>query len=176
MNIFYLDKCPTRAAQQQCDKHVVKMILESAQMLSTAHHEYNSDRAVYKTTHKNHPSTVWTRECTSNYRWLYDHMMALGDEYTRRYGKTHLTIQKCRDALREPPEGMPWNVEAYRLYHISKADIIEHTQPPQCMPDEYKRECSIAAYRLYYASKADTIDMRWTNASRQFFNQQEIAA
>ena len=162
MNIFYLDKCPTRAAQQQCDKHVVKMILESAQMLSTAHHEYNSDRAVYKTTHKNHPSTIWTRECTSNYRWLYDHMMALGDEYTRRYHKTHLTIQKCRDALREPPEGMPWNVH--------------HTQPPQCMPDEYKRECSIAAYRLYYASKADTIDMRWTNASRHFFNQQETAA
>jgi hypothetical protein len=138
------------------------MILESAQMLSTAHHEYNSDRAVYKTTHKNHPSTVWARECTSNYRWLYDHMVALGDEYTRRYHKTHLTIQKCRDALREPPEGMPWNVH--------------HTQPPQCMPDEYKRECSIDAYRLYYASKADIIDMRWTNASRQFFNQQEIAA
>jgi len=144
VNVFYLDKCPKRAAQQQCDKHVVKMILESAQMLS------------------NHPSTVWARECTSNYRWLYDHMMALGDEYTQRYHKTHLTIQKCRDALREPPEGMP--------------ERIDHTQPPQCMPDEYKRDCSVEAYRLYYASKADTIDMRWTNPSRHFFNQQDIAA
>ena len=163
MNIFYLDKCPTRAAQQQCDKHVVKMILESAQMLSTAHHEFGSERAVYKSTHKNHPSTVWARECTSNYRWLYEHMLALGDEYTKRYGKVHLSIEKCREALREPPEGMPWN--------------IEHTPPPQCMPDEYKREDAIEAYRLYYISKADTIVMRWTNASLEFFTiQQEQAA
>ena len=163
MNIFYIDPCPVKAAQMQCDKHVVKMVLESAQMLCAAHHVVEGGAPVpYRLAHKNHPSTIWTRECTSNYRWLYDHMMALGDEYTRRYHKTHLTIQKCRDALREPPEGMPWNVH--------------HTQPPQCMPDEYKRECSIAAYRLYYASKADTIDMRWTNASRHFFNQQEIAA
>ena len=154
MNIFYLDTCPIRAAQQQCDKHVVKMILESAQMLSTAHHEFGSERAVYKSTHKNHPSTVWARECTSNYRWLYEHMIALGDEYTKRYGKAHLSIEKCREALREPPEGMPWNVEAYRLYHISKADIIEHTPPPQCMPDEYKRYDAVEAYRLYYISKA----------------------
>lgn len=177
MNIFYLDTCPIRAAQQQCDKHVVKMILESAQMLSTAHHEFGSERAVYKSTHKNHPSTVWARECTSNYRWLYEHMMALGDEYTKRYGKVHLSIEKCREALREPPEGMPWNVEAYRLYHISKADIIEHTPPPQCMPDEYKRHDAVEAYRLYYISKADTIDMRWTNASLEFFTiQQEQAA
>jgi hypothetical protein len=162
MNIFYLDTCPIRAAQQQCDKHVVKMILESAQMLSTAHHEFGSDRAVYKSTHKNHPSTVWARECTANYRWLYAHMMALGDEYTRRYGKTHLTIEKCKEALSAPPEGMPWN--------------IDHTPPPQCMPDEYKRYDAVEAYRLYYISKADTIDMRWTNASLEFFNQQEIAA
>ncbi len=78
---------------------------ESAQMLSTAHHEFGSERAVYKSTHKNHPSTVWARECTANYNWLYVHMMALGMEYTRRYGKSHLTIQKCCDALLEPPEG-----------------------------------------------------------------------
>ena len=89
-------------------------------------------------------------------------MMALGDEYTRRYRKTHLTIEKCKEALSAPPEGMPWN--------------IDHTPPPQCMPDEYKRYDAVEAYRLYYISKADTIDMRWTNASLEFFNQQEIAA
>ena len=163
MNIFYLDTCPIRAAQQQCDKHVVKMILESAQMLSTAHHEFGSDRAVYKSTHKNHPSTVWARECTANYIWLYVHMMALGMEYTKRYGKSHLTIKKCCDALLEPPEGMP--------------ECAQHTPPPQCMPDEYKRYDAVEAYRLYYISKADTIDMRWTNASLEFFTiQQEQAA
>ena len=157
MNIFYLDSCPRAAAVQQCDKHVVKMILESAQMLSTAHHAFWQHDVPYKPSHRNHPSTIWARECTSNYRWLYDHMMALGDEYTRRYGKTHLTIKKCRDALREPPWGVP---------------NTEFTQPPQCMPNEYKRECSIAAYRLYYASKADTIDMRWTNATKHFFEEE----
>ena len=162
MNIFYLDECPIRAAQQQCDKHVVKMILESAQMLSTAHHEFGSERAVYKSTHKNHPSTIWARECTANYNWLYVHMMALGMEYTRRYGKSHLTIQKCCDALLEPPEGMP--------------ECARHTPPPQCMPDEYKRYDAVEAYRLYYISKADTIDMRWTNASLEFFNIQQEAA
>ena len=161
MNIFYLDKCPKRAAQQQCDKHVVKMILESAQMLSTAHHEHGFHAMAYRPTHKNHPSTIWARSSMANYRWLYKHFKALSEEYTRRYGRVHLSWVKCGELLKQPPWGVP---------------DTEFTQPPQCMPDEYKRDCSIAAYRLYYASKADTIDMRWTNASRQFFNQQEIAA
>ncbi len=143
MNIFYLDKDPVKAAKAQYNKHVVKMILESAQMLCTTHHCYGDKDQVenvpYKQAHLNHPSTVWTRRSRSTYMWLYDHMMALGDEYTKRYGKTHLTITKCKDFLAKPP------------VHIQGDDFI---QPPQCMPDEYKVENdSVAAYRNYYINE-----------------------
>ena len=137
MNIFYLDKNPDKAAKMQYNKHVVKMILESAQMLCTAHHCIMVDDAdvPYKVAHKNHPSTIWARQSAQNYAWLYYHMLALGAEYTKRYGKKHLSITKCEDKLAILPGG-----------------ILEtgFTQPPQCMPDEYKDECSIKAYRNYY--------------------------
>ena len=83
MNIFYLDEDPKLAAIYQYNKHVVKMILESAQMLCTAHHVIMGDDAdvPYKTTHKNHPSTIWARQSGQNYAWLYHHMIALGEEY-----------------------------------------------------------------------------------------------
>ena len=83
MNIFYLDNNPVKAAQVQYNKHVVKMILESAQMLCTAHHHYDNGHNVpYKKAHYNHPSTIWCRQNASQYKWLYDHMVALGKEYT----------------------------------------------------------------------------------------------
>ena len=79
MNIFYLNSDPERAAQLQYNKHVVKMILESAQLLCSAHIMLDSEIDVpYKLTHKNHPSAIWTRQSRSNYAWLYFHMMALG--------------------------------------------------------------------------------------------------
>ena len=136
MNIFYLDECPDKAARLQYNKHVVKMILESAQMLCVAHHVYgNSNDVPYKEVHLNHPSTRWTRLCRANYMWLYNHMIALGNEYTKRYGKTHLTITKCKDFLAKPPQNLPGG---------------EFTQPPQAMPDIFKRDCAIHAYWLYY--------------------------
>ena len=141
MNIFYLDKCPDKAARLQYNKHVVKMILESAQMLCTAHHHYaerheiNADYIPYKKAHYNHPSTIWVRENCENYAWLYRHMLALGEEYNKRYGKTHLSITKCKEPLSKTPPDMPW---------------LGFTQPPQCMPDEYKDECSVQAYWNYY--------------------------
>ena len=135
MNIFYLDKCPDKAARLQYNKHVVKMILESAQMLCTAHHHYgNGNNVPYKKAHYNHPSTIWVRQNSIHYDWLYDHMIALGDEYTKRYGKTHLSITKCKDLVYLPP-GIP---------------TVMFNQPPQCMPDEYKDKCSIQAYWNYY--------------------------
>ena len=146
MNIFYLDKCPVKAAQVQYNKHVVKMILESAQMLCTAHHcygdKYQVENVPYKQAHLNHPSTVWTRRSKSTYMWLYDHMMALGDEYTKRYGKTHLSITKCKDFLAIPPR------------HIQGDDWC---QPPQAMPDEYKDKCSIQAYWNYYIGEKHVV-------------------
>ena len=146
MNIFYLDKCPDKAARLQYNKHVVKMILESAQMLCTAHHCYGDKDQVenvpYKQAHLNHPSTIWTRRSKSTYMWLYNHMMALGDEYTKRYGKTHLSITKCKDFLAIPPR------------HIQGDDWC---QPPQAMPDEYKTECSIQAYWNYYIGEKHVV-------------------
>ena len=142
MNIFYLDKDPVKAAQYQYNKHVVKMILESAQMLCTAHHHYAEELGYdnsyipYKKAHYNHPSTIWTRQNSRNYYWLYHHMLALGDEYTKRYDKTHLTISKCWQPLQFVPKGMPLGGPI--------------TQPPQAMPDEFKRDCAIHAYWLYY--------------------------
>ena len=136
MNIFYLHKDPYKAAELQYNKHVVKMILESAQMLCTAHHHYdNGDNVPYKKAHYNHPSTIWCRLNKNTYRWLYNHMIALGLEYTARYGKEHLTITKCKEPLACYPPGMPNG---------------KFIQPPQAMPDEYKRDCAIHAYWLYY--------------------------
>ena len=109
MNIFYLSSCPVDAASFHCDKHVVKMILEYAQLLSTAHHVLDGDDApegIYKCTHKNHPSAVWARETNNNYRWLYDLFLELGKEYTYRYGKEHLTIKKLKRPLDMAPFGI----------------------------------------------------------------------
>jgi len=136
MNIFYLDKDPVKAAQLQYNKHVVKMILESAQMLCTAHRYYGNEDVPYKTAHLNHPSTIWCRQNSKQYMWLYNHMIALGDEYTKRYSKEHLTITKCKIPLMFLPPSIPCNQE--------------FTQPPQAMPDEYKHKSAIHAYWQYY--------------------------
>ena len=141
MNIFYLDSDPVVAARVQYNKHVVKMILESAQMLCTAHHHYAKlydykAFVPYKKAHYNHPSTIWCRGNRSQYLWLYNHMVALGEEYTDRYGKEHLTITKCKTPLMFIPKGIPDGF---------------FTEPPQCMPDEYKVEGdSVKAYWNYY--------------------------
>jgi len=143
MNIFYLDKCPKKAAQLQYNKHVVKMILESAQMLCTAHHVHgNPDDVPYKQAHLNHPSTIWVRENSLHYDWLYEHFVALQGEYYKRYNKIHLSYTKCYEPLMNHPENIPhepWE------------------QPPQCMPDEYKDKCSVQAYWNYYIGEKHTV-------------------
>ena len=143
MNIFYLHEDPEVCASYFYDKHKVKMILESAQMLCTAHHHYNRGEYVpYKKAHYNHPSTIWTRQSKQHYSWLWLHMMALGEEYTRRYGKQHLTIIKCAEALCSPPDDMP---------------NTSFVPPPQCMPDEYKHEDTITAYWNYYIGEKHSV-------------------
>jgi hypothetical protein len=140
VNIFYLDRDPVVAAQMMCDKHVVKMILESAQMLSTAHRVLDGDEhannvGMYKMTHKNHPSTIWVRANYENYDWLHEHMEALMTEYTYRYGKHHAT-ERLIHSLWEHPKNI---THGY------------FTDPPQCMPDNCKSAVStITAYRTYY--------------------------
>ena len=135
MNIFYLHKDPYKAASYVYDKHKVKMILESAQMLCTAHRYYGNEDVPYKTAHLNHPSSIWCRENKNQYRWLYNHMLGLSNEYTARYNKNHLTIIKCKEALNKYPPNIPTG---------------KFNQPPQCMPDEYKRSNAIHGYWTYY--------------------------
>jgi hypothetical protein len=71
LNIFYLDNDPEIAAKYHCDKHVVKMILETAQVLTAVKHRYGETDTTYKCTHKNHPSTKWAGDRTLHYVWLW---------------------------------------------------------------------------------------------------------
>ena len=143
MNIFYLHEDPKVAASYFYDKHKVKMILECAQMLCTAHIALGNEDVPYKKSHLNHPSSVWVRTNNENYQWLYNHMLALGKEYTKRYNKTHLTITKCKDILAVTPLSIPTG---------------NFTEPPQCMPDEYKVEGdSVTAYWNYYEKEKHSV-------------------
>ena len=141
MNIFYLSSVAEIAAQMACDKHVVKMILETTQMLYTAQHvcPSNLDESPltpYKIAHKNHPSTIWARSSLENYNWLCALGLWYCEEYKYRYGyhKQHACEQHLR-WLHENPPTLP---------------DYPFTEPPQCMPDQYKTESCIEAYRNYY--------------------------
>jgi len=141
MNIFYLDRDPKVCAQAMTDKHVVKMIVESAQLLSTAHHTLDKEfaiRNIYKTTHANHPSAVWVRESSHHYKWLFNHFLHLCDEYTIRYKKRHKTDKELSHLLQTLPNNIQDN---------------GFTQPPQAMPPIYYHEDSVSAYRQYYLSE-----------------------
>ena len=140
MNIFYLHSDPDRCAQQHCDKHVVKMILETAQLLSTAHRVLDGDdradwHGFYKATHRNHPSAVWVRQSIQHYVYVFrllDHLCA---EYSSRYGRTHKTEATVMESVKYLPQNLRdrgW------------------TEPPQCMPDEYKCDDPVDAYQQYY--------------------------
>ena len=157
MNIFILDKDPIISAQMQCDKHIVKMPLETAQMLCSVWHRYGlGDTVPYKEAHRNHPCTLWAGNDGANYQWLWRHGMELCFEYTRRYNKIH----KCQQVI----------------MNISLADTLlapdfifdkmstEITPHPQCMPDEYKCDDPVLAYRKYYVN--DKKDIAKWNKTR----------
>jgi len=136
MNIFVLDNDPHKAAVMHCDKHVVKMILESAQMLCTAHHLHPSGSypIAYKKAHVNHPCTKWVRESLSNYKWLVSLAKNLNDEYKFRYN--HTVNHKSFDVINSLP--MP--------------DIpdLGLTQFVTAMPDDCKTLDPVLSYRTYY--------------------------
>lgn len=159
MNIFYLDHDVNKCAEMHNDKHTVKMILEYAQLLSTAHRVLDGKEIVglsktgrkqkrlvlndgresilYSATHINHPSAVWCRLNNNNYAWLQSMLVALCKEYTYRYGKVH----KCeRDGLVEQLARLPDNIPS-----------APFTQPTPAMPDEVKISGdSLLSYRNYY--------------------------
>jgi len=159
MNVFYLHEDPKTCAEMHIDKHCVKMIIEYAQLMSTAHRvldglEYEGrtkngrkikrflatdiarELTLYKVCHINHPSAIWARASAKNYNWLYEMWSHLCDEFTYRYGKIHLSDSKLRKMLKDAPTNIPFN---------------EFTEPTQAMPDDVKViGDSITAYRQYY--------------------------
>ena len=170
MNIFYLDSSPSKSAKLHCDKHVVKMIVEYAQLLSTAHRvldgkiyiDTSSSRKIkrwkhpdadfdfnlYKACFVNHPSAVWVRESPWNYNWLQLLWKNLCEEYTYRYNKDHATYIKLARYL----EILPTN--------LSFAN--DETVVPQCMPNDVKANNPVDGYRNYYVEyKKDFA--KWTN-------------
>ena len=159
MNMFYLSTSPQECAEWSVNSHCVKMILESAQLLSTAHRlldgaEYTDktktgrnvkrwclpdwrDDKIYTATHMNHPCAVWCRETSSNYRWLHGLLIEYCKEYTFRYGKTHVID---RSGLLSDLSMLPKNIH-----------IDGFLTPPSCMDTKYIiSEDPIINYRNYY--------------------------
>ena len=171
MNIFVLDESPQVAAQMMCDKHVVKMIVESGQMLSTAWRVLDGDQytelsannrrikrwkspynlmedILYKASFVGHPCSQWVMENDKNYYWLAEHAYELCKEYTRRYRKVHKT------------EDMISLVRFRKPVNIPIADSI--TPFAQAMPEEYKNSNAVEAYRAYYIGEK-THFAEWKN-------------
>ncbi len=157
MNIFRIDDNPVAAAQMQCNSHVCKMIVESAQMLSTAHRVLDGskvgktwvhpfyDDILYKASHINHPCNIWIREGIRNYMWLYDHFEALSHEYTFRYGKIHKTWSNLGGLLFSTPSNIPQGLTPFKPavgYEVS-GDMVK-------------------TYRDFYAYKRHRMKMVWT--------------
>jgi hypothetical protein len=155
MNIFFLSMVPRRAAQWHCDKHVVKMILESVQMLWTTHHVTGLDSAAatelkpYKPVHRNHPCTIWVRASIANYRWLCCLAAELVMEYHWRFPKGR-SVHACEPHLR------------WLTAHEPRIPEGPLTWPALAMPDEYKRSPNpTACYRAYYLGAKQHI-LLWT--------------
>ena len=133
MNIFYLDPDPRVCATYHVDRHVIKMILETAQLLCTAHWETGGE-APYRSTHKNHPSAIWARQNTNNYKWLCQLGLELCKEYTHRYGKTHKTQQH-----------LEWLTE-----NIPNLPLGVMTPPTPAMPEAFITDDILESYQKYY--------------------------
>jgi len=171
MNIFVLSRNPIEAARMHCDKHVVKMIVESSQMLSTAHRvldgvchiersksnrnvkRYRLDdyreHILYKATHVNHPSNIWTRESSANYVWHYHLFVELCEQFTLRYGKIHKTDRLLRRTLERLPDNIDWRggLTPFRLA----------INVPECIQTD-----PVRSYRMFYKTKQSRFNMKWT--------------
>ena len=167
MNIFFLSLDPQQSAIMHVDKHVVKMILEYCQLLSTAHRVLDGKEIIevspknrkikrwilndphlndtlYKATHINHQSAIWCRSSNENYKWLHSLLMYVCEEYTFRYGKIH---KSQRDGVVSSLLALPINI-----------DIKPFSCPTLAMPDECKIEGdAIASYQKYYNEKKQHI-------------------
>lgn len=140
MNIFVTNGCPIKSAQDHNSVHCPKLVVELAQMLSTAHFVLDGTQVGYKPTHQGHPCSKWIRETSGNYQWAYLHFKALCDEYTFRTGKTHKSSDLLKVLAKQP----------------SKIEIGERTSFAMAMPDDFKKLGifdQTIAYRAYLNSK-----------------------
>lgn len=152
MNIFAVDACPFKSADALRDDHIVKMPLETAQILCAVAHRYGVP-ARYKLTHARHPCVLWAGETRTNVAWAWLHGFALCEAYRKRYGREHA----CAVVLVE--------LEAAGLLMAVPDGPL--TPFAQAMPDVYRREDAHEAYRAYYAAeKAVGPRARWTRRER----------
>ena len=144
MNIFFLDKTPEGSAEMLCDKHVPKMLLESAQMLSTAVQRHTGGLAfLYKSAYPKHPMTIWVGTTKANFKWALDNALWINNEYEYRFKKNHKSYRVIKNII-----------DFELMAHIPDGDM---TTPPQCMPDEYKlrSDLYVSAYRDYYKGEKE---------------------
>lgn len=134
MNIFALDIDPEQAAAWHCDSHVVKMTLESAQLLSTVNRLAGRTDGIYKMTHKNNPHVKWAMESTENYKWLWRLGINLAVEFYQRYGHVHRS-RAVLELVKVPPHNVP---------------VGKLTKFYQNMPEKYHQPNPVWAYRNFY--------------------------
>jgi hypothetical protein len=144
VNIFVVNENPYIAARNLCDKHVVKMIVESCQMLSTSDqlHRGLPRNQRYKIAYQHHPC-VRSLQNQSNYIWLTHHLRGLLQEYTARYSKHHSCEKLFEDY---------W-MKTYLMHSFD----FSKTNFPKCMPDQFKTDSTIDSYRNYYRFKKETL-------------------
>lgn len=148
MNIFVLDETPQLCAKYHADAHVVKMILETAQLLCSAVQLVSEpDSSLYKITHQNHPSAIWTRASLENFLWLTELGLYLGEEYTFRYGKTHKSIDMI--------------LKSFEHRGVQNLPDIPMTPFAVAMPDELKTSDAVESYRNYYQTEKRHL-AKWT--------------
>ena len=133
MNIFILDHDIYKSVEYLCDKHVVKMSLETAQILCSP---FVPGTAPYKRTHYNHPCSLWTRSNKQNYEWLLEYGQAICNEYSRRYHKIH----KSESVIH-------WCKINHTVLQLPSKNL---TNFALAMPDKYKTDCPVESYRNYY--------------------------
>lgn len=190
MNIFFTNPCPIVCANEHCIVHTRKMIIEYAQLLSTAHRLLDGEKIkiktkrkladwyllpsditfkcslkgmtvldshrMYKHTHTNHPSAVWVRQSKAHYDWLYQCFARLCANYAQHSGKQHATAIKCLNILKDAPKNLENN---------------GFVQPPQCMPDNFKKELATIAYKGYIVSKLREWAQRPKPLNTNFYKQ-----
>lgn len=182
MNIFVLDESPVMSAQMLCDKHCSKMIVESGQMLSTAHRmldgkmvrrpsksgktmvkhwilDDDRDELLYKAVHMGHPCTVWSMVSEENYRWHYEHFVAMGEEFAMRRGKQHLTYTLLKEALAASPRNIP------------KTGLTEFAVAMKQFPDCVVPGNPVKSYRNYYVNAKSFAKWDWGRPAPEWFTE-----